>query len=222
MPLLSLWLIFPLIKNYSKIWYHNHDVYDIKYLKKFSLSWFALKIQKRIFKRIKLFTLPSIERKKYFNLNYFNGLYFTIPNYPSSNNIMKNELKLSTKGDIKIIFQGSIGTGHGFEEIIKILNNKINGKSLKLILKGFVTKEYKNHLLNIAKKHSTQNKVVFSGITNYSKVKDITLKSDIGIAIFTKNDIMNSTLGTASNKIYEYVACGLRYYISTISTSINT
>ena len=208
-PLLSIWLILPFIRKNPKIWYHNHDVYEPRYLRKFSLSWFALKIQKRIFKRIKLFTLPSIERKKYFNLNNFNGLYFTIPNYPSSNNIMKSDLKLSIKEDIKILFQGSIGTGHGFEEIIKILNNKINGKSLKLILKGFVSKEYKNHLLNIAKKHSTQNKVVFSGITNYSKVKDITLKSDIGIAIFTKNDIMNSTLGTASNKIYEYVACGL-------------
>lgn len=209
MPLLSLWLIFPFIKNIPNIWYHNHDVYEIKYLRKFSLSWFAFKIEKRIFKKIKLFTLPSVERKKYFDLNNFKGIYLTIPNFPKSNYVMRNEINCSIRDEISIIFQGSVGKGHGIEEIVKILNKKINGKNLKLILKGLCDQKYKNHILKIAKKHSTENKIIFYDRSFYSQVRNFTLKSHIGIAIFTKNDIMNSTLGTASNKIYEYVACGL-------------
>jgi hypothetical protein len=37
----------------------------------------------------------------------------------------------------------------------------------------------------------------------------ITNTCQIGLAIYTRTDITNSTLGTASNKIFEYAALGL-------------
>jgi hypothetical protein len=40
-------------------------------------------------------------------------------------------------------------------------------------------------------------------------VPKVSATCHIGIAIFDKTDVMNRTLGTASNKIYEYAATGL-------------
>jgi glycosyltransferase involved in cell wall biosynthesis len=40
-------------------------------------------------------------------------------------------------------------------------------------------------------------------------VKDVTKECQIGIAIFMGKDEVSKTLGSASNKIYEYAACGL-------------
>lgn len=209
MPTLSLYLIWPFLKNKPKLWYHNHDVYEANKLKKYSLSWFASKAETKILKRASLFTLPAIERKKYFNLSEFKGEFFCIPNYPS-NTYAKNYQKIyKPDNEIRIIFQGSIGTGHGIEEILNLMPLNINGKSVKLVLKGFLKETYKNKLQSIIDKRNIHNQVEFIGMTPYQEIANITAGCHIGIAIFSKDDVMNQTLGTASNKIYEYAACGL-------------
>ena len=63
--------------------------------------------------------------------------------------------------------------------------------------------------MDLSCKHSANEKIFFHSYTSYNKVPEITSRSHIGIAIYQKNDVMNSTLGSASNKIYEYAACGL-------------
>lgn len=209
-PFLSYYLIKWLIPSKTRLWYHNHDVYQSDLIKKGSLSWYSWKAESKYLNTFDLFTLPAIERKKYFNLNNYNGAYFTIPNYPSLlsfKNISKKKNKL--ENEIKIIFQGSIGTGHGIEEIISIINSPSLQKRPRLILKGFIQKRYKKYLEELAAKYGVSNRVDFIGQTDYAAVKELTSHCHIGIGIFTKNDLMNRTLGTASNKIYEYAACGL-------------
>jgi hypothetical protein len=53
------------------------------------------------------------------------------------------------------------------------------------------------------------DKISFYGVTPYSEVPKLSSLCHIGIGIHAKNDIMNVTLGTASNKLYEYAAVGL-------------
>lgn len=208
-PILSLKLILPFIGTKPQIWYHNHDVYEEKYLKKYTISWLAYKSHKSVFRRINIFTLPAKERKVKFCLKHFSGQYFTIPNYPRKSSLSDDLISTPPQESIRIIFQGSIGTGHGIEEIIKILGVKINGKGLGLVLKGFVSDAYKNKLVKLAERNHVESRVTYFGISDYDSVRQLTVKCHIGIAIFTKDDFMNQTLGTASNKIYEYAACGL-------------
>lgn len=61
----------------------------------------------------------------------------------------------------------------------------------------------------LADRYGVRGKIRFEGLTPYSEVPRLSATCNIGIAIFTKNDVMNLTLGTASNKIYEYAAVGL-------------
>ena len=78
-----------------------------------------------------------------------------------------------------------------------------------LVLKGFISADYLMELRTIANLHRVDERLVYIGPTDYRGVIENGKTCHIGIAIHKKTDIMNKTLGTASNKIYEYAALGL-------------
>ena len=207
-PTFSFQLIKPIIGDKQKLWYHNHDILEVENVNKFSVSWFAYYSEKAIFNKLDIFTLPSDDRREYFPLENFKGKYY-LPNYPLLSFISKYQSAKINNSEIRLLFQGSIGPGHGLENIIRILDSRINGKTLKLVLKGFCSDVYRSELLNLAKEFKVTNNLEFYGITSYSEVPKITASCQIGLAIHQGTDIMNSTLGTSSNKIYEYAALGL-------------
>lgn len=192
------------------VWYHNHDVLESKN-NKFSISYWISKFENTSFSFIDIFTLPSIERMEYFPINKLKGKYYFLPNFPSKKlyeEFFKSREKPNSN-EFHIIFQGNIGNGHGIEEIINILgyNSELN-KTIFLNLKGLISKEYKEMLLAKAKCKDAIEYIKFHGFTSYKDVPRLASKCQLGIAIFTKTDLMNSTLGSSSNKIYEYAAVG--------------
>lgn len=189
------------------LWYHNHDVADQNYIRKYSIYWFAWKSEQWIFPLLNIFSLPAIERKVFFPLDRLLGKFVFIPNYPSLKRYGTSEKFIDQELDI--LYQGSIGPLHGLEEIIPILGSKIGGYSFRLILKGFVREEYLLKLKQIANNHNVEGKLVYLPPSGYNEVIENAKRCHIGIGIFKKQDIMNNTLGTASNKIYEYAAAGL-------------
>ena len=165
--------------------------------------------EKKIFGNIDLFTLPAESRKKFFPLEQFKGSCIVVANYPARY-VYESYYKERRLGEeLKLIFQGRIGDGHGFETIIPILNEKIEGKQLKLVLKGHCDESYKQSLLSIAAKYGSREHISFEGFGPYSEVPLIASQCHIGIGIFTAKEIMHLTLGTSSNKLYEYAAVGL-------------
>lgn len=193
-----------LINKNSKVWYHNHDIGYSQDFKFFSLGWLAHKAEFKVLKSTDFFTLPSKERSSYFLTR---NCDFILPNYPSLKIYNKYQSKLEDK-TLSLIFQGRINEGHGFESIIKLLDTKINEFSIKLVLKGIVTESYKKELL-FGLSPELQNRITFLGYSNYENLPNITSNAQVGIAIHQPRSLMHATLGTASNKIYEYAACGL-------------
>ena len=53
------------------------------------------------------------------------------------------------------------------------------------------------------------SQVFFYELTSYREVPQLAASCHVGIGIHSKTDIMHTTLGTSSNKIYEYAAAGL-------------
>lgn len=208
--LFSLFLFRALINKDTLIWYHNHDVGDISIVRKYSIGWLAIKYEHKMFKYLNVFSLPAIERKDYFPMEQLKGKFFYLPNFPSKKFYSEYyKPKTIDKSPIRLVFQGSIGKRHGFEEILSILDKEILNKELNIILKGFISDEYKNYLISLAKEHSVDDKILFYGVGSYTSVLELASTCHIGIGIHTKTDIMNKTLGTSSNKIYEYAALGL-------------
>ncbi len=191
-------------------WYHNHDVAEKQYIRKHTLSWWSWKSEKWIFPKLQIFSLPSMERKKCFPMHLLRGHFIFLPNFPSALIYGKKDQDHSFDDPVfKILFQGSIGPMHGLEELIPLLDEKIGGKDLVLVLKGFISPEYLIQLKSIAVNHKVEDKLIYIGPTDYRLVIENGKTCHIGIGIHKKDDIMNKTLGTASNKIYEYAALGL-------------
>ena len=209
-PLFSFLMIrkFGVAKN-KKIWYHNHDMPNIALTRKYSIGWWAAKHEHAAMNGIDFFSLPSDDRLVYYpNWKSINN-YFCIPNYPSLKVYNKQTAALNNSEEIRIIFQGSIGEGHSLEELIDLLQQTISGKKIKLILKGSVKEEYKQKLNKLAEKYNVTDQLTWVGLGPYSELQKLTSSCHIGIGIHKGIDEVSKTLGTASNKIYEYAASGL-------------
>lgn len=192
----------------SKLWYHNHDILESN--SEQATHTILHKMEAKAFSKLSFFSLPSKERFQYFNYSNFKGNSYLLPNYPSSSLFDSYYLnRMPIKNRFNILFQGSIGAGHGIETIILILgNNTFSDLALHLFLKGKINNEYKESLLQLAKLNNVEQFIHFYEFSKYEDVPKLIAQSHLGIAIFTKDDIMNSTLGSASNKIYEYAAVG--------------
>jgi glycosyltransferase involved in cell wall biosynthesis len=209
LPVLSYRIVAPFIAKPRILWYHNHDVSEAKYITKYNLAWLAWKSEPWILQRLQLFTLPAEERKICFPMEKLKGEFFFLPNFPSRTMYNKEPLKDKYFSTVRILYQGSIGQGHGLEEIILLLKEKILGKTLSLVLKGFISQEYLDELKTIAAKEGVAEQLVYLPPSGYREVIDNAYTCHIGIGIHKKDDMMNRTLATASNKIYEYAAAGM-------------
>lgn len=197
-----------LIKKPEVLWYHNHDIMEIALQRKYSISWWAIRNESLMFPKLDIFSLPSLERKKSFPITVLKGKYIFLPNFPS----LRRYGSIKHTGytdEWRIIYQGSIGTGHGLEEICNILPWTHKGRPIKLLLKGFVSQDFKDKINGILMDRGAVDSVEWLGITKYENLAPLSASCHIGIAIFTGQDVMNRTLGTASNKIYEYAASGV-------------
>jgi hypothetical protein len=204
---LAIYSIVPKRRNYN-LWYHNHDI--IEDTENSSVAKILKNLEKRELSKLDIFSLPALERKQYFTLRNFKGKFLFIPNFPSLNlyeSFYNN--RAGNPEEFNLIFQGSIGEGHGLELIVEVLGfNQYLNKIINLHLKGRVSDIYKTQILEIAEKNNCSENIYFHQYTKYDEVPKLAAQCDLGIAIFTKSDIMNSTLGTSSNKIYEYAAVG--------------
>jgi glycosyltransferase involved in cell wall biosynthesis len=188
-----------------KYWYHNHDMPNIQLTQKYSIGWFSARYEFLAMKKIDYFSLPSIDRLIFYP-NWTNiDRFFFIPNYPRFELYQTFNHRLRFE-NFTIIFQGSIGEGHGLEELIKILPKF---PQIRLILKGSVRPHYKRTLTELIESNNAHEQVIWMGITSYKELVELTARCHLGIAIYQGQDDVSKTLGTASNKIYEYIACGL-------------
>jgi hypothetical protein len=208
-PLLAYKLVRPFLGFKHKLWYHNHDVADIHQLRKFSIGWFACKTERQMFRKLDLFTIPAASRLPSFPMDDLKGGYFVVPNYPSTKFYGQFRKQLRIEEEVKLIFQGRIGEGHGLESIVFLLREPIAGKKITLVLKGYCHLHYKQKLLQLAAKWDVKQSLVFEGYGPYSEVPRVASGCHIGIGIFSGKELMHLTLGTSSNKLYEYAALGL-------------
>lgn len=203
-PTLSIVLIKRLISNKINIWYHSHDVVDSIKLRKYSVSWFAHYYETYFFNDdLRLFTLPSKERIKFFPLT-LKQKFVVIPNYPSLSTYFEvDKTSPQLTKSLKMIYQGTVSPGHGLEEISNYISS--SHKDISLHIAGNISKTFANELIE----KIGDEKLQIHGFVEYKNLSKITSSCHIGIATLIPKSIAFKTAATASNKIYEYAACGL-------------
>jgi hypothetical protein len=191
------------------LWYHNHDVIEMDLQRKYSISWLSARNEPAMFPRLDVFSLPAEERKTCFPMEKLRGQYVFLPNFPALRRYDRSDLPTKSSAEWRVIFQGSIGPGHGIEAICRLLPMQHAGRPVKLLLKGFVHAAFRQEVEDILAERGASHAVEWLGVTAYEAIAQLTATCHVGIAIFEGQDVMNRTLGTASNKIYEYAACGV-------------
>ncbi len=206
-PLLTISILSRLLTLNRYVWYHNHDMPNIKDCRKFSISWFAARFEKWGMKNISRFSLPSIDRLIYYpELDRSRVEFLFLPNYPSSV-IFKQYIQKIAPLEIKVLYQGSIATMRGFEEFATFMRK--SEIPMYLTLKGPVRNNYDNDLKQLFSNLNVTERVDFVGISEYMNLVEDMQNYHIGLAVQLGQDEIRKTLGTASNKIYEYAASGL-------------
>jgi glycosyltransferase involved in cell wall biosynthesis len=119
------------------------------------------------------------------------------------------KIKEQPSNELKLLYQGVVRPGHGIEEIISALHNKIMDKNVTLTILGDINSEYRTLLEDLSIKRGVESRVNFVDRISYAQLPLETRKYDIGLAIHVDNSIQYATGGAASNKIYEYAAMGL-------------
>ncbi len=191
------------------VWYHNHDVMDAPDMKIFSTTWLAVREEPRMFPHLDIFSLPSEDRRQFFPMHKLRGQYFFLPNHPSQYFYTREQPVTRDSTVLRLIFQGQNARKRGFEEVISMLPMQVEGRDVHLVLKGRITDAYKKELTDLAAARGAADKLTFLGFSSYKELPKITASCHVGLALFTEQTIMTSTIGTASNKIYEYAAAGL-------------
>jgi glycosyltransferase involved in cell wall biosynthesis len=211
LALLAFWLVRRSAGYTGLTWFNSYDAIDLQNVQpgRFSLMRLVVAKHESLFAELDFFSLPSVERKPYYPIHKVKRDCFVIPNFPAVAFYRNFYQPKMIAGEIKLIYQGALGRGHGFENLIRFLRFNVREKPLHLTLKGWITEDYRSELLQLAAQSGVSDKLSFAGFGSYRSVPELASTATIGLAIFTGHDIMNQTLGTASNKIYEYAALGL-------------
>jgi len=211
LALLAFYLVRRVAKFRGLVWFNSYDAIDLEHAppRRFSLMRLVIARHEALFSELDFFSLPTSERKLYYPVHRVKRETFVIPNYPAISFFRQFHRPGASQSAIRLIYQGALGRGHGFEEIISLLAEPVGGKSMQLVLKGWIHDNYKRELVELAAHCGASEKLFFESFGPYPEVAKLAASCTIGLAIFTANDIMNQTLATASNKIYEYAAVGL-------------
>lgn len=188
----------------TKIWYHNHDVTDLKFVSKNSLTYWCWKIEQKYLNKVNIFSLPDLSRSKYFNIK--KEIDF-LPNYPNLNFNPQQSPKNNSNSIIKIIYQGRVSDEHGILELINFINHTSHNITLDII--GSYDEVFKKKINSFIQINHLHEKIRLHDALPYQELKNFSKKFNIGWGVSQPVNIQYSTAAHASNKIYEYVACGM-------------
>jgi len=210
-PLMSMFLAGKLSFLKPVFWYHNHDPKVLSREKPGSVFWLAKLIEPFALKTVGLFSLPTLERVKFFDLSRFSGKIVFLPNWPLKQVYSDSAWAISEPGtEVHLLYQGFINENKGFESLIPVLGAFNDSQTLHLNLKGSIREDFKEKLRDIAIRAGVLPFLHFHPFGTISEVQKLAKTCHIGLGLhINRTDPVGSTIGLATNKIYEYAATGL-------------
>ncbi len=206
-----------LMKNKTlPIIYHNHDL-NQQLFPLSSLTGWVQRYEQKCLNKAKIIIFPSQERSLLFQkITGFNGQLMIIPNFPRKEfwKNRKDFIDLISRRfqSPQILLQGAISVKNSLQELIESLAFLDASIELKLI--GNTWSDEEELMMNYSLMKIFAGRIKYFKPVPYSELSCHTWLATIGVCLYKKVDINHITMGTASNKIYEYAACGLPVVIS--------
>jgi hypothetical protein len=216
--LLAYWCVNKIVRFKGLVWFNSYDPLEPERynIKPYSLLGILKNNLADIFTEIDYLSIPAQARLPYYPVENIRRKYFVLPNFPAKSFYQPffEPKKLLQNEPIRILYQGAIGEGHGIEFLITVLKNQVKGRTLNLLLKGWIYKEYEDKLYQLAEKEGVRHLLFFEGYSWYKDLPAFTRTCTVGWAVHADEDnIAFKTAATASNKIYEYAALGMPVFL---------
>jgi glycosyltransferase involved in cell wall biosynthesis len=196
--------------------YHNHDLSE-QLFSLSSLSGWVQRGERRWVHKANILVFPSQARALVFQkLTNFNGRLMIVPNFPRKSFLKEHEdldsLILERFKKPQILLQGSISRQTSLLELIDSL--RLLDRDIQLKLIGPIYGDNPDLITDFATQKNVVDRVKYFKPLPYNELPSHTWMASIGVCLYKKTDINHQTMGTASNKIYEYAACGLPAIVS--------
>lgn len=104
-----------------------------------------------------------------------------------------------------IVYEGKIEKGRFIKEMVLCLDYL--SEDYVLLLVGGILQTYKEHIVQVARKHNLSQRVLFYGRVEPKNMIDVLSAADIGLAFYGKDTL--NTYYCAPNKIFDYIMAGL-------------
>lgn len=203
--------------------YHCHDFTDAS--RKLPLgSRIVRAFEQRFARTADLVIVPDEERAAYVKREL--GLKkspVVVANAPlqrpaSSGAALRTALAERGKSFERVVYrQGRIGAGHAIEATLRSIP-LWRSASWGFVVMGIGEPEYLEGLSALARSLGVERQFVVLPPVSYDKVLDFTPGADLGHALYEPVHINNVHMGTASNKVMEYMAAGLPLLVSNRSS----
>lgn len=134
------------------------------------------------------------------------SVFHILPNYPPKSWVSKKENRISEKQK-KLVFVGSLGYKNMYlQELIDWIDKHREEFTLDIYSYNIdaKAKEVLNHVEN--------KSIQFHGGCDYARLPEILKEYDIGVVIY--KPFSQNTIHAVSNKVFEYLACGLDVWFS--------
>jgi glycosyltransferase involved in cell wall biosynthesis len=162
---------------------------------------------------------PSQERASFFQqVSRLKQSPVIVPNLPRksffkiSNKLNWQELICERFNKKQILLQGSISIQNSMIDLIKSLSASDIVFCIKFM--GIIGKKEYNLMKKNAEKENVLNRIYYCNFVPYPEIKSHTWMASLGVCLYKNINLNNQTMATASNKIYEYAACGLPVIVS--------
>ncbi len=204
-------------KYHAKLVYDSHELYIQRNRPYIPPGWF-LKFEEA-FERKYIKKADAVISVSHSIVGYLKKKYnipepYLIMNAPSGETVsatslpkeqysLRRQLKIDDEKKI-LLYTGSITFGRGLEKVIESMKYL---KNFTFVMMGYGSREFKNHLMNIARNLKVEAGVIFYGPVPSDKVTLYASSADIGIAPI--ENVCLSYYYCAPNKIFEYIQSGL-------------
>lgn len=201
-----------LVNRHIKIMVHYHEyTTPEEYNTRMLLSKYMHKWEKRVYNQFAWISQTNTIRLQKFRddndlAKKNDDIFHALPNYPPKA-WQPNELKEAHSYPVKLVYVGSLGFKNMYlEEVVKWLSKHQDTFTLDV---------YAHNIDPVAKKYLTEiglPNIRYHGGCNYDYLPSILNQYDVGIVIY--KPFSENTIHAISNKVFEYLACGLDVWFS--------
>lgn len=197
----------------GKLVYQRHEVEELLPFNPRSMKDWILRYSHRLGRRAEMVIFPEKNRAAMYQRDAGDPRpALIVPNFPLLSDFPApsdwSALLEARWRDQVVFYRGSMGTGTGVPQMIRTLSHLDPAHTLRLCGRG--TPEMLREMEALATELGVASRVHYDGyIASFEELNRVTMSAAVGLVLYQRVSANNEFMATATNKLYEYAACGV-------------